>query len=43
MYATKPSTVDKLIDVVKQYAAECREDVLKNVALNVLKRERVCL
>ena len=43
VYATKPSTVDELIDIVKQYAAECREDVLKNVALNVLKRARVCL
>ena len=24
------TTVDELIDMVKQYAAECREDVLKN-------------
>ena len=43
VYATKPSTVYELIDVVKQYAAECPEDVLKNVALNVLKRARLCL
>ena len=43
VYATKPSTVDEFIDVVKQYAAECQEDVLKNVAINVLKRVSVCL
>ena len=42
VYATKPSPVDELIDVFKQYAAECREDVLKNVPLNVLKRARLC-
>ena len=43
VYATKPSTADELIDVVKQYAAECREDVLKNVALNVLNWARLYL
>ena len=40
-YAAKSSTVDELINVVKQYSAECSEEVLKNVALNVLRRARV--
>ena len=43
VYATKLFTVDELINVVKKYAAECREDVLKNIALNVLKWVRLCL
>ena len=37
------STKFPKIDIVKQYAAECGEDVLKNIALNGLKRAKVCL
>ena len=43
VYATKPSTISEVIDVVKQFASESSEEVLKNVALDVLERARLCL
>ena len=43
VYAAKPSAVDELINVVKQYSTKCSEEILKNDALNVLRRARVCV
>ena len=42
-YAAKSSTVVEPINVAKEYSAECSEEVLKNVALNVLRRVSVCV
>ena len=42
-YASNPFTIDEVIDIVKQYAAGCSEDVLKRVTLNVLNRAKLCL
>ena len=43
VYASNPSTTDEVIDIIKQYAAGCSENVLKWVALNVMKWAKLCL
>ena len=43
IYATKPSTVDELINVVKQYSAKCSEEVQKFFDFKILRRVRVCV
>ena len=39
----KPSTITELINVVKRFASEISDEVLENVALDVLDRARLCL
>ena len=43
VYAVKPSTIEELIDIVKEYSASCSEDILKSVALNVVNRAGFCV
>ena len=43
VYAAKPSIVGEFTNVVKQYSAGCSGEVLKNDALNILRRVRVCV
>ena len=41
--ATKPFAIAGVIDVVEQFASESSKDVLRDVALEVLERVRLCL
>ena len=43
VHSAKPTTVDKLINVVNRFSEEHRENVLHSVALNVLKRGNLCV
>jgi len=43
VYASNPSTINEVVAIVKQYAVRCSEDVLKRVALNVLKRAKLVI
>ena len=43
VYSAKPTTVNELINVVRRFSKEHRENVLRSVALNVFKRANLCV